>query len=150
LGGVSALEEREEPLGAVRAPDPGTAPTPQPDRPPRPAYVSGGRRLLLQPHRLGGGLGSAERVRGGAQPQRYCPVPAGAGKGPSVLWHNQVHPRTGSPRRFQSPVAEGQDLSRRLLSPGALQGSDPNLLARGCSETAGPSAGGGPGEIGRA
>src|ERR1019366_7236638 len=120
-----------------------TAAAPQPDRPPRPASVSGGRWLLLQPHRSAGGLGGTERVRGGALPQRHCPVPAGAGKGPPVLWRDQVHPRTGSPGRFPSPVAEGQDLSRRLLSPGAFQGSDPNLLARGCPETAGPSAGGG-------
>ena len=40
-----------------RAPDPGTAPTPQPDRPPRQASVPGGRWLLLQPHRSAGGSG---------------------------------------------------------------------------------------------
>src|SRR5208283_3461540 len=68
-------------------------------------------------------------------------------KGPPVLWHNQVHPGTGSPTRFPSPVAEGQDLSRRLLSRGAFQGTDPNLLARWCPQTARPSAGGGPGGL---
>ena len=80
-------------------------------------------------------------------PQRHSPVQAGAGKGPPVLWRDQVHPGRGSATRFPSPVAEGQDLSRRMLSAGAFQGIEPNLLARGGPETAGSSAGGGPGGL---
>ena len=74
-------------------------------------------------------------------------VPTRSGPRPPFLWQDQVHPRAGPPARFAGPVAEGPDLPWRLLSGGALQGTEQDLLARRLPQTRGAPVGGGAGGL---